>query len=249
MSNPDEIKRELGRRSRRGFLAGGVSLLAAGGGIRWLATSTDFDDGIQSPLRRVFEFNEALWGQKQPGPPVREFPVDAAANPRVNGIIGLFANREFDSDLPPDPLKVHVQGPGGYEATLGAADLANLPRVESTTELKCVEGWSTIVSWSGYRVADLAQKLSLKSTYVGMETPDGAYFVGLDGASALHPQTLLCDTMNGTPLNRLHGGPLRLVIPNKYGVKNLKNIGTIRFTEDRPKDYWAQEGYDWYLGL
>ena len=37
--------------------------------------------------------------------------------------------------------------------------------------------------------------------------------------------------------------------PVKYGVKNLKRIGTIRYSRNRPADYWAEEGYDWYCGL
>jgi len=45
-----------------------------------------------------------------------------------------------------------------------------------------------------------------------------------------------------------HGAPLRLVIPVKYGIKSIKQIGSIRFTNRRPPDYWAERGYDWYAG-
>ena len=55
--------------------------------------------------------------------------------------------------------------------------------------------------------------------------------------------------MNGEALTAEHGAPLRLVIPVKYGIKNIKMIGTIRFTDQRPADYWARRGYDWYAGL
>ena len=138
-----------------------------------------------------------------------------------------------------------------------------LPRTEIITELKCIEGWSTIVHWAGVRLVDFMRKYppATKSgdtfdpkrlddlpEYVSMETPDGAYFVGLDMASALHPQTLLCYEMNGKPLALDHGAPLRLAIPVKYGIKNIKNIGKIKFTDERPKDYWAELGYDWYAG-
>ena len=82
-----------------------------------------------------------------------------------------------------------------------------------------------------------------------MQTPDGEYYVGLDMASAMHSQTLLCSEMDGRPLEPEHGGPLRLVIPVKYGVKNLKRIGKIEFSDSRPKDYWAERGYDWYAGF
>ena len=44
-------------------------------------------------------------------------------------------------------------------------------------------------------------------------------------------------------------GPLRLAIPVKYGVKNIKRIGLIRYTNLRPSDFWAEQGYDWYAGL
>ncbi|MBV9306300.1 MAG: molybdopterin-dependent oxidoreductase, partial [Acidobacteriaceae bacterium] len=67
--------------------------------------------------------------------------------------------------------------------------------------------------------------------------------------SALHPQTLLCYEMNGAPLTGEHGAPLRLVIPVKYGIKNLKRIGSITYTDQRPDDYWAERGYDYYAAL
>jgi len=120
------------------------------------------------------------------------------------------------------------------------------------------------VAWAGARLADLAAKTGLATrsgrpndprdnprdllNYAAVATPDGEYYVGLDMASALHPQTLLCYEMDGRPLTLEHGAPLRLVIPVKYGIKNLKQIGTIRFTDVRPADYWAERGYDWYAG-
>ena len=131
----------------------------------------------------------------------------------------------------------------GARRLLSLDDVKALPRVEQTTELKCIEGWSTVVHWAGARLADLAAQTGLASRagrpydparapgdlleYVGMATPDNAYYVGLDMASALHPQTLLCYEMNGQPLTADHGAPLRLVIPVKYGIKNIKRIGTI----------------------
>jgi DMSO/TMAO reductase YedYZ molybdopterin-dependent catalytic subunit len=54
--------------------------------------------------------------------------------------------------------------------------------------------------------------------------------------------------VDGRPLTPPHTAPLRLAIPVKYGIKNLKRIGTIRFTDVRPADYWAEQGYDWYAG-
>ena len=98
------------------------------------------------------------------------------------------------------------------------------------------------------KTTELAIRVGRPVSYAGAQTPDGKYYVGLDIASALHPQTLLCYEMDGRPLTPGHGAPLRLVIPIKYGIKNLKQIGTIQFTDVRPADYWAERGYDWYAG-
>ena len=84
-----------------------------------------------------------------------------------------------------------------------------------TTELRCVEGWSEVVHWAGARLADLASLTGLATRsgrpadlgknaddllgYAALETPDREYYVGLDMASALHPQTLLCYEMDGRP--------------------------------------------------
>ena len=50
------------------------------------------------------------------------------------------------------------------------------------------------------------------------------------------------------PLKPEHGSPLRLASPTKYGIKLIKRIGRIEFTNERPRDYWAESGYDWYSG-
>jgi DMSO/TMAO reductase YedYZ molybdopterin-dependent catalytic subunit len=246
----------LRRLSRRGFAVGGVAVLAGFAGWKWLVTRSE-EDGLPWPLRRVLRFNERLAGtafrtsSKSP-----EFRRSAAQEPRVNGEIGL------DPAIAPADCRLRVIGPPGEGGArvFRLDEIKALPRVEMTTELKCIEGWSTVVHWAGARLADFAALSGLATRsgrahhregflrYAALETPNREYYVGLDMASALHPQTLLCYEMNGEPLTPQHGAPLRLVIPVKYGIKNLKQIGTIRFTDVRPADYWAERGYDWYAG-
>jgi DMSO/TMAO reductase YedYZ molybdopterin-dependent catalytic subunit len=88
----------------------------------------------------------------------------------------------------------------------------------------------------------------LNETYVGLVTPDKEYYVGIDMPSMIQPQTLLCYEMNGKPLPLDQGYPLRLIIPVKYGIKHLKRIGTIFFSDQKPADFWAERGYDYYAG-
>jgi len=139
-----------------------------------------------------------------------------------------------------------------------------MPRMDIISELRCIEGWATVVQWTGVRMADFIRKYPPAArsgedpdlvkrpddmpAYAGMVTPDGGYYVGLEMPALLHPQTLLCYAMNGKPLLPEHGAPLRLAIPTKYGIKNIKRIGTITYTNKRPADYWAEQGYDYYAG-
>jgi DMSO/TMAO reductase YedYZ molybdopterin-dependent catalytic subunit len=55
--------------------------------------------------------------------------------------------------------------------------------------------------------------------------------------------------MGGQPLTQQHGAPLRLHMPIKYGYKQIKRIGLIAYTDQKPDDFWTKLGYDWYAGL
>jgi DMSO/TMAO reductase YedYZ molybdopterin-dependent catalytic subunit len=85
--------------------------------------------------------------------------------------------------------------------------------------------------------------------YVYMETPDGNYYGGYDMKAARHPQSLLVTEMGGGTLSQLQGAPLRLHMPIKYGYKQIKRIGLIAYTDQKPDDFWTKLGYDWYAGL
>ncbi|WP_046243772.1 molybdopterin-dependent oxidoreductase [Hymenobacter terrenus] len=252
------------KRSRRSFLITGALGLAGLAGWRWL-DSRPTVEGIPGPLRKVLDFNadltNAYYKNTRLAP---EFARSRARKIRVNGKVGL--SNGFD----PQTWKLTVQayapvGTSPQVHTFTIEQIKALPRTEMTTEFKCIEGWSTIVHWAGVRLSDFLAKYPLATrsgqriadphnppadaaAYVGMTTPNDGYYVGLEMQSALHPQTLLCYEMNGQPLSLAHGAPLRLVSPLKYGVKHIKRIGTIAFTDVRPKDYWAELGYDWHAG-
>jgi hypothetical protein len=133
--------------------------------------------------------------------------------------------------------------------------IRQLPKVELVMQLKCVEGWSNITQWAGFRFRDLVdlyppQPINGRDPrYVYIETPDGNYYGGYELDMARHPQTLLVTEMHGTPITQEHGAPMRLYTPLKYGYKQVKRIGLIAYTDLKPDDYWTKLGYDWYAGL
>jgi hypothetical protein len=144
-------------------------------------------------------------------------------------------------------------GTSGLLLTLD--DILALPRYELVTQFKCIEGWSQIVHWAGARMADFLDAYppapidGAEPKFVYMETPNGDYYTGYDMDVCRHPQTLLVTEMMGAPLTQYHGAPLRLHMPTKYGYKQIKRIGLISYTDQKPDDYWTKLGYDWYAGL
>lgn len=255
----DLPEREIARRTRRSFFYGALAVAAGALGWRWLRTRR-LDDGIPWPLRRGLEVNEQLARDLHDADDrTREYPYERTPSGlRVNGDIGLGDNFNLAT------WRLNVTGLANGPIALTLDDIKALPRVEVAMRLCCIEGWSTVVNWAGVRFRDFVKKYPPRTLsgqpadpdkpadffeYVSLSTPDNGYYVGLDIAAALHPQTLLCYEMDGQPLTLAHGAPLRLVIPTKYGVKNIKRIGRIHFTGNRPPDYWAQLGYDWYAGL
>ena len=145
--------------------------------------------------------------------------------------------------------------PGTPGLLLMLDDIKRLPRHELVTQFKCIEGWSQVVHWAGVRMADFLEAYppapvnGREPRFVYMETPNGDYYVGYDMAICRHPQTLLVTEMMGQPLTQNHGAPLRMHMPTKYGYKQIKRIGLIRYLDTKPDDYWTKLGYDWYAGL
>jgi hypothetical protein len=233
---------ELKLRTRRGFIGLGAGAVCIAGVWYWLKPPADAED-IPAPLRAVLGVNEkvvrtALFSDRHM---TRTYPASAIGKLKKNGDIGM-----------EDPIDEAAWRLSVGDKSLTLADLQTLPKFEETIDFKCVEGWSVVTQFAGARLSDFTAKFApdgANAQYVGMRTPDKNYYVSLDMPSALHPQTLLAWEMNGQALTQDHGAPLRLVVPVKYGIKNIKRIARIEYTNTRPKDYWEEQGYDWYAGL
>jgi hypothetical protein len=257
----DAAARELHRLTRRSFTTGAVAALVGLGGWAWLKNA-NLEDGVPWPLRRVLRFNQRLAATLLP--PRHLAPIYPAervrGEARTNGFVGL-------SDSLPScawQLRIQHEDRAGEQA-IALRSVPTVQRAELVTELKCVERWSQVMQFGGVRFRDFMTQFGLGTRsgrapdpenqpqdlyrYVYLATPGEDYYVGLDMASALHAQTLLCDTMNWEPLSPAHEAPLRLYLAVKYGFKSLKRVGLIRFQDERPPDYWADRGYDWYAGL
>jgi len=243
----EDAEAQMRRLSRRGFIWTGVSLAAAVGAYVGIDRSKmiDWEPG---PLRKGLRFDESVSeALRSPTALAPTFsPKDISPEARVNAHVGL--PRVFD----PASWRLRFEA-GSIRRELTLKDLQALPQAGLITQLNCVEGWTQIFAWKGIWLRDLLHSLvpnpSQYGRYVAMETQDQNYYVGLDLPSCLHPQSMLAWQMNGAPLPWAHGQPLRLVMPIKYGYKQIKSVGLIRLTDKRPPDYWAELGYDWYGGF
>jgi DMSO/TMAO reductase YedYZ molybdopterin-dependent catalytic subunit len=255
--------RQVTRRDLLLFGAGAMAALAGGGlvlpqdslsrlGVRRKMDSPGKEWFLNNALRIDDDVAEALYSGNRRVPTYTKSQITPLKN-NYNGAT-------------PDPGYI-----SGWKLTLdGLAsglctsfDIRNLTTRfsvhEQITRLVCVEGWSAVAWWAGLRFDDLLRayppmsqaKWARVESSVNLDAsgnPD-PYFMSLDLATARHPQTLLATHFNGLPLTVEHGAPLRLLVPVKLGLKNVKAITKITYSAKEPKDYWAERGYSRYDGI
>ena len=167
------------------------------------------------------------------------------------------------------PWTVVVEGEVKKPRTFGIDDLLKLSAMEDRTyRLRCVEGWSMVIPWVGYSLAELIKQVEPTGNakfvefhtladpktmpFVGSRVLEWPYVEGLRIDEALHPLALLAFGMYGEVLPNQNGAPVRLVLPWKYGFKSAKSIVKIRFVEQQPKTAWvkaAAQEYGFYSNV
>jgi DMSO/TMAO reductase YedYZ molybdopterin-dependent catalytic subunit len=147
----------------------------------------------------------------------------------------------------PATWRLRVEGRVERPQTLSYDELRGLPRAEQVSDFHCVTGWSVRnVRWAGVRFRDLlaaARPLpgARVLTFVSAERP---YVDTLTVDQAGLADTMLAYEMDGKPLAREHGAPVRLVIPDMYGYKNVKWVSAVNLVPAAADGYWELLGYD-----
>ncbi len=243
------LRRQIALRTVFSFVVFALFISGMYSGWRWLYNQPEDSMGIQKPLRTVLDKNEQVFSKTISSDHLsKTYPVSKAAKKvRVNGNVGM--QGEMDTST----WRLHLVRSPGDTLLLTLEDIKKLPKTDIVFDFKCIEGWDQVTHWGGVKFSDFAAYYHIPTDgaakYMALITPDKQYYVGIDMPSAMHPQTLVCYEMNGLPLPQNQGYPLRLIIPCKYGIKHLKRIGTMYFTQQRPPDYWAERGYDYFSGL
>ncbi len=153
------------------------------------------------------------------------------------------------------PWRVAVEGLVHKPRVFDLDDLIKSMTLEERVyRMRCVEGWSMVIPWSGFPLAKLLEKVEPLSsaTYVAFETLldpermpgqkrpvlEWPYVEGLRMDEATHPLTLMAVGLYGHELPAQNGAPMRLVVPWKYGFKGIKSIVKIRLVSERPATTW-----------
>jgi DMSO/TMAO reductase YedYZ molybdopterin-dependent catalytic subunit len=148
-----------------------------------------------------------------------------------------------------DPATYRLTVAGAVENQLSLTwdEVMQLPQASQTTDFHCVTGWSVgNVHWTGVRLQalwDMAKPTSdaKYANFISLEQP---YVDTLTLEQTRLPDVMLAHSMGGEPLSRAHGAPMRLVIPEMYGYKNVKWLTRIDLVPSLNAGFWEQRGYD-----
>ncbi|WP_354683401.1 protein-methionine-sulfoxide reductase catalytic subunit MsrP [Cupriavidus necator] len=171
--------------------------------------------------------------------------------------------------LRPRPWQVSVEGLVKKPKVYDLDELMKIaPMEERVYRLRCVEGWSMVIPWIGYPLAELIRRaepqpgakyvqfitLADKKQMPGVSSRvlDWPYSEGLRMDEAMHPLALLTFGLYGEVLPNQNGAPVRMVVPWKYGFKSAKSIVKIRFVDKQPPTSWnlaAPQEYGFYSNV
>ena len=222
---------------RRDFLKtlGGIALLGASGfPLTSQAKSAFSTDEEQTPFEDITTYNNFYEFGTDKGDPAR-----------------------YASSLKTTPWSVTVDGECEKPGKLNLEDLLKPHSIEERIyRLRCVEGWSMVIPWQGFPLADLLKRFNptANAKYVRFETLvdpdqlpgqkrsvlDWPYTEGLRMDEAMHPLSFMATGLYGKDLLNQNGAPLRLVVPWKYGFKSIKSIVRISFVAEQPDTSWGR---------
>ena len=172
-------------------------------------------------------------------------------------------------DFRTSPWQVEVGGLVNKPTTFDVGDLmGKFTQEERIYRLRCVEGWSMVIPWQGFPLAELLKEVEPMSEakYVRFETLydseqmpgqrrnqfNWPYVEGLRIDEAMNDLTLMVTGLYGKSLLPQNGAPLRLAVPWKYGFKSIKSIVKIDLVEEMPVSLWmaaAPHEYGFYANV
>lgn len=147
--------------------------------------------------------------------------------------------------VPDEQWRLEVAGLSDAPAVHTLADVAAWPQGQANARLTSVSGFSVRALWQGVAWADFLSVAAprAQATHVTFFSHGGVYQTNVSLRDLARPHTMLCTAVDGEPLERLYGGPLRMVVPCLYGYKSAKWLVKIVFEDRARGGYWEDRGY------
>lgn len=148
-------------------------------------------------------------------------------------------------DIPLKDWRLIIDGDVESPVELTWEDFLALPQTEDTSDFHCVTTWSKLnMNWKGVRLLDLAALVQPHETATHILCYGyDEYTTNVSLEEALKPDVLLVHTVEGAPLPREHGGPVRMITPQLYAWKGSKWISRIEFLQKNKLGFWEERGY------
>jgi DMSO/TMAO reductase YedYZ molybdopterin-dependent catalytic subunit len=217
---------------------------------------------VALPLSRAAGFGASALGNTPTSARRLKLKADIqAADPAVDSLPGITpritANEDHyvvDTTLVKPRVDVaewslDIKGEVDSPFSLTYDQLLDLDAVEQVHTLECISNYvggdliSTAV-WTGVPLPDLLNRARVKSSaYAVVFTSVDGYVDSIPIAKAMEDRTLVAYLMNGRTVPQEHGYPARMLVPNIYGMKNVKWIRTIEVVNYDFQGYWQQQGW------
>ncbi|MCF2447162.1 molybdopterin-dependent oxidoreductase [Dyadobacter sp. CY345] len=151
----------------------------------------------------------------------------------------------FKPDISTLNWKLTINGEVESPLELSWQDFMSLPQTKDVSDFHCVTTWSRMdVPWVGVKLADLAALVSPKSTATHILCYGyDKYTTNITIEEALKDDVLLVHTADNKPLEKDHGGPVRMITPQLYAWKGTKWINRIEFLNKNKLGFWELRGY------
>jgi methionine sulfoxide reductase catalytic subunit len=247
---------------RREFISASAAALAAAG----LGSFTD-EAVAQIPRTKL--------------PNVKKSPLSTSEEPSAYDYVTSYNNfyefapgagdgpKKNSGKFKPTPWSIEVDGmcnkPGKYNLEDFIKPFALEERVY---RFRCVEAWSFVIPWVGIPLSEFVKRAEPngKAQFIEFTTLhdvarfptqrtdllEWPYREGLRLDEANHPLTIMAVGLYGEVLPAQNGAPIRLVVPWKYGFKNIKSIVRMRFVDKAPRNTWqvmAPSEYGFYANV
>jgi DMSO/TMAO reductase YedYZ molybdopterin-dependent catalytic subunit len=180
---------------------------------------------------------------------------------------GFGGRREADPDVPPgqyvtddfpvlstgptpnvdeDRWSLEVRTETGETRRWDWSALLALPAEDVTTDIHCVTHWSKLgTTWRGVSVDTLLADVETSADFV-MAHSFGGYTTNVPLEDLTDGRAWIAYEFEGEPLDPVHGGPARLLVPHLYFWKSAKWVRELELMTTEDLGFWEVNGYHAY---